>query len=39
MPNKQVYNLSGKQQRELKGRLAKLKADFKSTEKKILREC
>lgn len=36
MHNKQVYNLSGKQQGELKDRLAKLKADFKSPEKNIL---
>lgn len=36
MRNKQVYNLSGKQQGELKGRLAKLKVDFKSPEKNIL---
>lgn len=33
MHNKQVYNLSGKQQGELKDRLAKLKVDFKSPEK------
>lgn len=36
MHNKQVYNLSGKQQGELKDRLAKLKVDFKSPEKNIL---
>ena len=36
MHNKQVYNLSGKQQGELKDRLAKLKVDFKSPEKSIL---
>lgn len=33
MHNKWVYNLSGKQQGELKDRLDKLKADIKGTEK------
>lgn len=38
MNNQQLYDLSGKQQGELKDRLDKLKVDFKRTETISLRQ-